>query len=368
MIISVLPALSLLAAALGLQANPLPSLTSVVATATLADTVPGASIALVQAGGTPQTAVAGVTELNGPAVTPDTRFLAGSIGKTFAAVVAAQLSLEGRLDLDAPISTWLADRPWFARLRNGDRITLRQLLNHSAGIPDYLESEGFNAVAPERGEDGFTPDEIIDYVAGDTPTGEPGRHYAYSDTHYILVGLIVESVTGERYGDLVRERVIEPLDLADTQVLEGRSYDNLASGHQRGLSGGLAPTASDGRLNRTYDYEWAAGGIVSNPTDLARFYLALGGDQLAHERAVMMADANPVSFERQIYYGLGVFVTHYPDNAFRLFHGGDFAGYRSAAVYDSRTGYAIAIQGNSKAFEAPGVLLQFNAALVDERD
>jgi len=363
---SILPVLSLLVASIGLQDNPVPTLTSVVETAVAADTVPGVSIALVQADGSAHTAVAGVAELHGSAVTPDTRFLAGSIGKTFAAVIAAQLSLEGQLDLDASISTWLADRPWFARLRNADRITLRHLLNHSAGIPDYLESEGFNSADPERGERGFTPDEIIDYVADDTPSGEPGQHYAYSDTHFILVGLILESVTGERYGDLVRERVIEPLDLADTQVLEGRGYDNLASGHQRGPSGGLAPTASDGRLNRNYDYEWAAGGIVSSPTDLARFYLALGGDQLANERTVMMADANPISLERQIYYGLGVFVTHYPDNAFRLFHGGDFAGYRSAVVYDSRTGFAIAIQANSKAFDAPGVVLQLNAALVNE--
>jgi D-alanyl-D-alanine carboxypeptidase len=326
--------------------------------------LPGASIALVDADAAVLSATAGYAERDGGSITPETRFLAGSIGKTFAALVTAQLALEGELDLDAPISSWLADRPWFERLRNGDRITLRQLLNHSAGVPDYLESPRFYIARFGRGERGFTPDEIIRYVANASPTGEPGEHYAYSDTHYILVGLILETVTGARYADLVRERVIEPLDLTSTQVLEGRTFENLAVGHDPGPFGSLTPMSRNGRLKLNYDFEWAAGGLVSTPTDLARFYWALGGDELAAERAVMLANANPINLERQIYYGLGVFVTRYPGDQYRLFHGGGFAGYRSAVVFDTRTGHAIALQGNSKHFEAPDVLLELNADMV----
>jgi D-alanyl-D-alanine carboxypeptidase len=338
-----------------------------VTTAAASRHLPGASIALIGAEDTPliETATAGTVERNGDPVTSETRFLAGSIGKTFASLITTQLHLEGRLDLDAPISTWLADRPWFDRLRNGDQITLRQLLNHSAGVPDYLESARFYFARFGRGERGFTPDEIITYVAADGPSGEPGAHYSYSDTHYILVGLILEEATGERYADLVRQRVIEPLGLTNTQVLEGRTFENLATGHDPGPFGTLTPTAREGRLKLNYNFEWAAGGIVSTPTDLARFYWALGGDELAAERSVMMANANPINPDHQIYYGLGVFVRLYPDDNFRLFHGGSFAGYRSAVVYDTRTGYAIALQGNSKAFEAPDVLLELNASLVD---
>ena len=338
----------------------------VVESATSNNRVPGASIALIDTAHNWQSfATAGQVQRSGASVTEDSSFLGGSIGKTFAAIVTVQLAQEGLLDLDDPISTFLSDRPWFDALQNADDITLRQLLNHSAGIPDYLENWQYFLTEMSRARHGFTPDELVAFVARDTLIGEPGAHYSYSDTHFIIVGMILETVTGTPYVELVRQRVIEPLSLQSTQMLVGRRFEHLTTGYEKGPFGGPAATGRDGTLNRNIDYEWAAGGIVTTPQDLARLFSALGNDELPGVRDLMMNDANPINVEHQVFYGLGVFVRYYDGGHYRLFHGGGFAGYRSAALFDSRTGYAIAIQANSKFFDAPDVILELTERLVE---
>lgn len=303
-------------------------------------------------------ATRGEVERGGAPVTPDTRFLSASLGKTFTAVIAAQLVIEGVLDLDAPVAPWLADSPGFARLDNADRITLRQLLNHSAGVPDYLESWRFHSA---RGGDGLLPEDLLEFVSGSE--GEPGAHFSYSDTHFIIAGLVLEAASGETYADLVRTRIIEPLQLTQTESLIGQEFDGLAVGYRRGMFGSKA-SGTPGSLDNNLDYEWAGGGLVTTPADLARFYYALGTERFAAERALMTASPNVLNAEARIGYGLGIYLRLFAEDDFRLFHGGDFAGFRSAAVYDSRTGLAIILQGNQKDLEAPDLLLEFNAALV----
>ena len=305
----------------------------------------------------------GQVERRGAAADETTRFLSASVGKTVTALIAAQLVNEGVLDLDAPVSPWLSDVPVWREVAQADQITLRHLLNHSAGIPDYLENWRFHTARGGRREQGFQPAELIDYITGTEAQGVPGAHYAYSDTHYIVVGLVLEAATGETYADLVRTRVIEPVGMVDTESLVGRTYDRLAVGYDRGTFGARA-TGEPGELNANLAWEWAGGGLVTTPADLARFYHALGSEQFAAERALMIAEPNMLNAELRIGYGLGVFVRIYEDEAYRLFHGGDFAGHRSAAIYDSRTGLALAVQGNHKRLEAPDLLLEFNEDLV----
>lgn len=283
----------------------------------------------------------------------DTRFLSGSVGKAVTALVTANLVADRGLDLDAPISTWLSHRPWWSRLRNRDDITLRMLLNHSAGVPDYLEDMDFFLAGLTRGDSGFTPDETIAFVASDRPNGEPGAHYAYSDTHYIMVGLILEAETGQSFHEILRNTQLLDWEMTNTSPLAGRRFDRLADGHVEGLFG-LRRTARAGRLTSNLDHEWSAGGLVTTPTDLARLFAALGDGGFSEEAGrLMRSDINPFDDTGQRGYGLGVFVRFYDDGNYRISHGGDFGGYRSAALYDSATGIALAVQANSKEFEAP---------------
>lgn len=327
-------------------------------------TVPGLSASVLLADGRRIDAMAGLADpRNNVAVSNHTRFLSGSVGKTVTALLAVRLAEAGTLDLDAPASTWLSDRPWWDRLANADALTLRMLLNHSAGVPDYLEDLDFFLAGLTRGARGYTPDELVGFVAGDSAEGEPGAHFSYSDTDYILVGMIIEAATGESFYDLARREVIEPLGMASTEPLRGRSFDNLAAGHRRGLFGRSA-TARNSELKANLDHEWTGGGWVTTPGDLATLYRSLGDEgRFFSEGAIMRAGLNPFDDAGTRGYGLGVYVRFNEDGSYRISHGGDFGGYRSAAIHDSGSGLTLAVQGNARDFEAPDFAFELLDAL-----
>ena len=141
--------------------------------------------------------------------------------------------------------------------------------------------------------------------------------------------------------------------MASTEPLRGRSFDDLAAGHRRGLFGRSA-TARGGQLKKNLDHEWTGGGWVTTPGDLATLYRSLGdGGPFAEEGAIMRAGLNAFDAAGTRGYGLGLYVRLYEDGHYRISHGGDFGGYRSAAIHDSRTGLTLAVQGNARDFEAP---------------
>lgn len=329
---------------------------------------PGLSIALDLADGARIDLRAGEAEpRSGTLVGQETRFLSGSVGKTITALLAVQLAEDGALDLDAPISTWLSGRSWWDQLRNRDAITLRMLLNHSAGVPDYLEDGDFRRSRRARTDQPYSPDELVGFVAGDRPSGAPGAHYAYSDTHFILVGMIIETATERDFYSLALDRIVEPLAMGATEPLRGQVHDDLAAGHMRSLFG-QRETAHDGRLVENLDHEWAAGGWVTQPGDLATLYRALGeGGRFADQGAVMRANFNAFNEAGDVGYGLGVFVQDLGRDHYRISHGGDFGGYRSAALYDSAADAAVATQANTKAFEAPDFNVSVLNVLLESR-
>src|SRR4051794_17131620 len=145
---------------------------------------------------------------------PSSRMLSGSTGKTFVAATALALAQEGVLRLDDPVKVWLSDRPWFSRLPNHDRITLRQLLTHSSGVPDHVYMKSFAADVAKTWKlpgQQHPPEALIAYVLDAPPLFEPGKGYHYSDTGYLLVGLIIEKASGHSYYSEVERRFLTPL-------------------------------------------------------------------------------------------------------------------------------------------------------------
>ena len=133
-------------------------------------------------------------------MTPDMRMGSGSIGKTYVAAVALQLAMSGELDLDAPVSTWLGGEAWFSRVPNHADLTVRNLLNHTAGmIQPYFEDPDFAVRLGEvfRDPDAYmTPEEFIaETVLDAEPLFPAGGGYHYSDVHYTLAGLAIEEAT-----------------------------------------------------------------------------------------------------------------------------------------------------------------------------
>ena len=133
---------------------------------------------------------------------PSSRMLAASIGKTFVSATVLALVHEGRLGLDDRAAMWLGNEGWYDRIPNHDSIPVRHLLSHTSGLPNHVEDRAFAAAFAERWaepENSFTPRAIIEYVLDKPPLFAPGEGWSYSDTGYILLGLIVERVAGRDY-------------------------------------------------------------------------------------------------------------------------------------------------------------------------
>ena len=174
--------------------------------------------------GVTTSAVAGVANAAGDPIAADTPFRVGSISKPFVATMVLQLVDEGSVDLDEPLSTYLPNTPI------GGDVPIRMLLNHRSGLPNYTDQSAFIPDVFEDRNRVFTPDEILAWVEG-TVTDEPGQHFAYSNTNYILLGQLIERVTGTDLDTALRQRISEPLGLEATRfaTVETANPDGLAA-------------------------------------------------------------------------------------------------------------------------------------------
>ena len=214
-------------------------------------------------------------------VAPTDRFGVGSVTKTFTAILVLQLVDEEVLTLDDTVTQWLDD-PVVARIPNVDRITLRQLLTHTSGIYDVFDDDSPFWQDAYLGEGAdwtrvWTPLEVLAYADGakHAPYFAPGEGIHYSNTGYILLGLILEQATGQEYAERLHARILDPLGLADTffastEPVPGGKVDayQLIDGELVNVS--AIDLSSPG----------TAGGMVSTTRDLARFAEALFGGKL----------------------------------------------------------------------------------------
>jgi D-alanyl-D-alanine carboxypeptidase len=284
-----------------------------------AQRLPGATAA-VDAGGCHHRIASGVSDLVTKSAMPaDALFRIGSITKTFVATAMLSLHAEGKLSLDAPVSTYVSGVP------SGDRITVRQILNHTSGIYNYTDSlELWDDVAknPDRV---WRPEELIAVAAKKPLSFRPGQRWEYSNTNYIIAGLIAEKIDGRPLGELLRARVIDPAGLSRTYL----------DGAEPELSGLVRGYSLDGAslVDQTFAVDasltGAAGAMVSNTADLNSFFAQLlGGEILGpaelHEMETwadtMSADAPG--------YGLGLLETRSPIGM-AIGHGGGLWGFSS---------------------------------------
>ncbi len=281
----------------------------------------------------------------------DTRSMSGSIGKTFVSAVTLSLVRERILELDTKIESWVGDEPWFARVPNARDITLRMLLNHGSGIPDHVFSWRFRWAVFRKlitgdGRSGFTPMETLDFVLDRDPLFPAGTGYAYTDTGYILLGLIIERVSGRSYYELLQERILEPLQLERTIPSNRIRIPELATGYFQPIPHlPQIATLRDGAFRFNPASEWTGGGLATNPQDLVRWAKTLyEGNAL---RGPYLDDllSQPNTVDEETSYGLGVYIYDTPlGRAFG--HGGWFPGYTARMLYFPEHRIAVAIQCN----------------------
>ncbi len=225
-----------------------------------------------------------------------TRMLAGSVGKTFFGALALQLVRAGRLDLDAPIERYLGDRPWFGRLPNARSIRVRMLLQHRSGLVRYEFDPRFAAELARDPQREWEPAEELAYVFDQPAPFAAGDGWEYSDTNYVVLGLILEQLTGTACYAEIEQRFLRPHALERTLPSTSPRIADLAQGYAASDDPITALCAPDGRmldggrLVFNPQFEWAGGGFASCPRDLARWNRAIqtgevfGAELLAQAR------------------------------------------------------------------------------------
>ena len=148
---------------------------------------------------------------------PGQRMLAGSTGKTFFASLALRLVNEGRLSLDEKVSHYLGKEAWYAKVQNAETITIRMLMNHTTGIEEYYELGNFMEILINNPDKKWTPEECISYTLGRPPLFAAGTGWGYADTNYLILGLVVQSVTKKEAYKQIDEYYIKPNKLINTE-------------------------------------------------------------------------------------------------------------------------------------------------------
>ncbi|MFP4437821.1 MAG: serine hydrolase [Chloroflexaceae bacterium] len=324
--------------------------------ATVADGyIPGAVVAVNIPGQQTWVGASGVTDRAGQMpITPDTRMRIASISKVFTAVVVMQLVEEGRLNLDDPLSVWLPNL-----VPNANSITVRTLLQQTTGLYDYLEDSSYANQAYLQPDRIFTPEELVQYAAQFPLAFPPGSagNWDYSSTNYVILGMVVEAVTGNSLAAEMRQRIFEPLGLESTFFVPDEAIEGpFATGYIQSTS----------QRDVAMSFAFGTANLVSTVDDIQTFARALfAGDLVSDESRAQMLTF--VSGHGQysmpdLAYGLGVMrnmlpVARAPERSTVYGHIGGFGGFRSAVWYAPESGITLAL-GVNQGSTNPNILAQ----------
>ena len=295
---------------------------------------------------------------------PDALLLAGSVGKTYVAAVALQLVSEGKLSLDEPISTYLGTEPWFSRLPNAAAITVRMLMNHTSGLVRYEFKPEFTRDLTANPDKVWRPAELVAYILDTEAPFPAGGGWDYSDTNYIVLGMIIERVAGATLNDEIARRLLRPLTLTRTVPSDRREIPGLAQGYAGPGNpfGGTDAMIVNGKFAINPQFEWAGGGYAVSGGDLARWAKALyEGRAFDRSLVAAMVDGVPAKLGPEARYGLGVIVRPTPLGP-TWGHSGFFPGYVTEMRYFPEHRIAVAFLINTS---VPGALGRAPGAVID---
>ena len=288
---------------------------------------PGIAAAVRLPDGATWSGASGEADLDeGTAKEPGQPTKIASVTKTFTATVVLQLVGEGIVGLDDALDDWIADVP------GGDGITVRHLLEHSSGIPDYTGTLGYAYGAA----DPWTDEELVALVHDEDRLFEPGSQYGYTNTNYILQGMVIAEATGEGWRAEVDGRLLEPLDLADTSAPTD-GWGDIVQGY---LSGG---EQIDAVHPTTFG---AAGCMTSTVLDQVEWGAAVLGSDLLDEAEADARVADPQPIGGPYSYGLGVLLWDHLGGV-EIAHNGALPGYIAWTGYRPDEGIALAVTANT---------------------
>lgn len=225
-------------------------------------------------------------------------------------------------------------------------------MNHTSGVMRYEFKSDFindlNALPTKT----WKPEELMKYVLDEKPSFVAGEGWEYSDTNYILLGMIIEQLTGSKYYDLLRERIIQPNKLINTKPTEKNLLPGIAQGYagkENEFKLNEKVINDDGSFVINPQFEWTGGGIYSTTEDLAKWGKLLYEGKVI-DTALMLKDAVAAKLGRDTKYGLGVIIRQTPQGI-AYGHSGFFPGYLTELFYFPDRKLSIALQSNSSDFK-----------------
>ncbi|MBK8608511.1 MAG: beta-lactamase family protein [Chitinophagaceae bacterium] len=249
---------------------------------------------------------------------PDHIFEIGSITKQFTAVSILMLVEKGKLNLQDEITKFIPDYP-----AHGKKITVHHLLTHTSGIKDYTKMKALNDIS----QNDLTPLELIDFFKNEPMDFDPGEQFKYCNSGYVILGYIIESLSGQSYAGFVEDNIFKKAGMMSSfYANSGQLIKNRVSGYHK----------KDSYVNArhiSFTLTYAAGSLMSNADDMLTWQNALSNNLLVNENTINQAFANyKLNNGNHINYGYGWFIKDIngiPDRE----HGGSIFGFKSMAVY-----------------------------------
>ncbi len=322
-----------------------------------AGSFPGGTAGIVLADGTSFAMAVGVSDrTTGTPMRTTDRLLLGSVGKTYASAVALQMIHEKKFSLDDTLDTFFGKESWFPRIANGSKITVRHLMTHTSGLVRYEFNPKFTEDLTANPDKVWTGVDRLSYLFDAKPPFAPGEGWEYSDTNYIVLGMIIEQVSKNDYYDELRRRVLEPFGLKDTVPANSRRVPGLVQGYagDKNPFGGKDEMIAGGRFAVNPQFEWTGGGLAVTTLDLAKWGKILYEGK-AFDSSMMgpFLDGVPARLGPEAKYGLGVIIRPSP-LGITYGHSGFMPGYMTELVYFPDLKASVAVQVNSSVSRATG--------------
>lgn len=283
---------------------------------------------------------------------PDHKMFSGSTGKTFCAALILQLADEEKLNIDDPVSKYFGEEDWFQKIPNTNEINIKMLLNHTSGIPRYVFDDSIWKTMAENPDKTWTGIERLSYVFNAEPVHEAGKGWAYSDTNYILLGMLIEKITQNDYYDELTKRILKPYQLNQTLPANSREISGLIPGysvHTEDLHVPVKVLLDNGKFAFNPQMEFTGGGIVCTASDLAKWGKLYYGGKVFSNKAlkVMRTPCNQkTNLPDNAGYGFAAFVWN--ENPFIFYgHTGFFPGYVTIVEYIPEKDISIGMQWNT---------------------
>lgn len=281
-------------------------------------------------------------------IAADLQFSAGSIGKIFTSIVILNLFEEGRLNLNSPVLKWFPEISW------ANRVTVNHLLTHTSGIASFDNTKEYESNKYLY----HNPGKLLSYLTKKALLFEPGEHYDYSNTGYLMLGIIIERVSGISYKEAVERYIINRIDLHQTEAITSETINDLiVKGHHKGKVLSEAESSV---------VPFASGSIASTPRDLVIFLQALMRGKLLSKGSLqkMFSDMNLMTDTQSTYYGKGIMAAVGTPAGTIIGHTGGIKGFGASLFYHPERNIFVCVMMNDDIKSVDPVMFKLLEAMM----